>query len=166
MERRSVYRYIRRPINCLAMDHDYSPWLAENRAFQRNVPDKRAQRSAPFVYAVIGFSDSPSLTKVHLRHVRIRFCRKKEEEEEDTNEMKELNNWKLLFRISSYSTAIEFNFPRMGTDDGCSETLPHDTSGLREEKSDISLLLLFRISRSMLLDVRYYVEKRSARQGE
>lgn len=124
MERRSVYRYIRRPINCLAMGHDYSPWLAENRAFQRNVPDKRAQRSAPFVYAVIGFSDSPSLTKVHLRHVRIRFCRKKEEEEEDTNEMKELNNWKLLFRISSYSTAIEFNFPRMGTDDGCSETLP------------------------------------------
>lgn len=32
--------------------------------------------------------------------------------------MKELNNWKLLFRISSYSTAIEFNFPQMGTDDG------------------------------------------------
>lgn len=62
-------------------------------------------------------------------------------------------------RIPRQSNLIFHRWGRM------TDTLPHDTSGLREEKSDISLLLLFRISRSMLLDVRYYVEKRSARQG-
>lgn len=80
--------------------------------------------------------------------------------------MKELNNWKLLFRISSYSTPIEFNFPRMGTDDVFGDTRP-STARYKwlGEKSDASSFFA-QISRSMLLDVRYYVEKCSVRQGE
>lgn len=64
--------------------------------------------------------------------------------------MKELNNWKLLFRISSYSTPIEFNFPRMGTDDVFGDTRS-STARYKwlGEKSDASFFLLFRSNLSI-----------------